>query len=144
MTLVRFEPFKELEFLNNRLRRIFDESPAVVKETPGVFNPRINVYEDTQNLFVDAEIPGLSKEEIKISLQDNTLTISGEKKFEDEKKEKTYYRVERRYGSFRRSFTLPVDVNENNVQAKFENGVLRITLEKVVEQKPEEKLIEIQ
>ncbi len=144
MTLVRFEPFKELEFLNNRLRRIFDESPAVVKETPGVFNPRINVYEDTQNLFVDAEIPGLSKEEIKISLQDNTLTISGEKKFEDEKKEKTYYRVERRYGSFRRSFTLPVDVNDNNVQAKFENGVLRITLEKVVEQKPEEKLIEIQ
>lgn len=144
MTLVRFEPFKELEYLNNRLRRIFDESPVTVKETPGVFNPRINVFEDDKNLFVDAEIPGISKEELKISLQDNTITISGEKKFEDEKKEKTYYRVERRYGSFRRSFSLPVEVNPDNVQAKFENGVLKITLEKVVEQKPEEKLIEIQ
>ncbi|QOJ29144.1 MAG: Hsp20/alpha crystallin family protein [Ignavibacteriales bacterium] len=144
MTLVRFEPFKELEYLNNRLRRIFDETPVTVKETPGIFNPRLNVFEDNQNLYIEAEIPGVNKEDLKISLQDNTITISGEKKFEDEKKEKNYYRVERRYGSFRRSFSLPVEVNDSKVEAKFENGVLKVSLEKVVEQQPEEKVITIQ
>jgi HSP20 family protein len=103
----------------------------------------MDISEDEKHVYIEAEIPGVEKKDLKISVQDNVLTISGEKKKEEEKKGKNYYRSERVYGSFTRSMTLPEDVNVEKVDAKFEEGILKITLEKL-EQKPvKEKLIDI-
>jgi HSP20 family protein len=108
------------------------------------FNPRVDISEDEKNIFINAEIPGVKKEEIKISLQDNILTISGEKKSEtEEKKDKNYYRSERVFGSFTRSFTLPEEINPDKVEAKFEEGILKIVIEKASPKEINERFINI-
>jgi HSP20 family protein len=128
MTLIKFEPLKEFESLHDRLMRMFNEFPM---EAPSHFNPRIDISEDEKNIYVEAEVPGIRKEDMKISIQDNILTISGEKKHkEEENKDKNYYRSERCYGSFQRSFTLPADINRDKTEAKFEDGILKINIEK--------------
>jgi HSP20 family protein len=128
MTLIKFEPLREFESLSNRLQRLFDDFSSDVSTQ---FNPKIDISEDNDNIFVDVEAPGMKKEDFKISLQDNILTISGEKKKEiEDKKEKNFYRTERCYGSFQRSFTLPAEIDRDKTDAKFENGILRINLAK--------------
>ncbi|MCO6472523.1 MAG: Hsp20/alpha crystallin family protein, partial [Melioribacteraceae bacterium] len=91
----------------------------------------------------EAEMPGVKKDEIKISIKDNVLTIEGEKKFSEEKKEKEYYRSERSYGAFKRSFTLPEDVDVENVKAKFEDGILSLSMNKIEPKQPEVKEIKV-
>lgn len=143
MALIKFEPLRELESLNNRIMRMFGDFPGIT-DMAFNFNPKVDISENEKNFIVEAEIPGVKKEDMKISLQENILTISGEKKTEtSEKKEKNFYRSERSYGTFTRSFTLPEEVNPDKVDAKFENGVLRITLEKAAPKPVNEKLIEI-
>jgi HSP20 family protein len=140
MTLIKFEPLKEFESLHDRLMRMFNEFPM---EVTSQFNPRIDISEDEKNIYVEAEVPGIRKEDLKISIQDNILTISGEKKHEfEDKKEKNYYRSERCYGSFQRSFTLPADINRDKTEANFEDGILKINIEK--SQPKEEKARTIQ
>ncbi len=143
MTLMKFEPLREFEGLSNRIQKMFGEFPAFGRESGFTFSPRIDVAEDEKHIFIEAEIPGVTKDDIKISLQDNIISINGEKKQTDEKKEKNFYRCERVYGSFSRSFTLPAEVNPDKVKAKFENGILNIEIEKVHPKERKEKLIDI-
>ncbi|MDI4659400.1 Hsp20/alpha crystallin family protein, partial [Xanthobacter autotrophicus] len=105
--------------------------------------PQIDVYEKDGFLNFDVEVPGFNKEDIKVTLQDNVLSITGERKEEKEEKDKKYYVCERSYGAFSRSFTLGDDVNKDNIDASYENGVLKIKLAKIEPVKPEVKQIEI-
>jgi len=143
MTLIKFEPLKEFETIHDRIQRYFEDYSNFGFNFTDNFSPRIDVTEDEKNIHVTAEIPGVKKENLKITLQDNILTIEGEKKKEEEKKEKNYYRSERVFGSFKRSFTLPVEVNSEKVDAKFEDGTLNISIQKLEPKPKNEKIIEL-
>ena len=143
MTLIKFEPFRELESLHDRIQRYFDDFPNFEFNLNENFYPRIDISEDKDNINVVAEIPGVKKDDIKITLQDNILTIEGEKKKETEQKEKNFFRSERMYGSFKRCFTLPDMVDSEKVEAKFENGMLNIQLKKIEHKIKSEKVIEL-
>lgn len=143
MTLIKFEPLKEFENLHDRLSKYFDDFSNFGVNFSDNFSPRIDVAEDEKNINVVAEIPGVKKENIKITLQDNILTIEGEKKKETESKDRNFYRSERSFGSFKRCFTLPAEVDSDKVQAKFEDGMLNIQLKKLEHQPVKEKLIEL-
>ncbi|MBU2493606.1 MAG: Hsp20/alpha crystallin family protein [Bacteroidetes bacterium] len=143
MTLIKFEPLKEFESFQNQIKKYFDDFPSFGLNVDNSFSPRIDISEKEDTLLVEAEIPGVKKEDLKITLQDNILTIKGEKKKEEESKDKNYYRCERTYGSFSRSFTLPAEVNTDKVDAKFNDGMLNIVLKKIESKKTKEKLIEL-
>ncbi|MBI1939102.1 MAG: Hsp20/alpha crystallin family protein [Ignavibacteriales bacterium] len=145
MTLIKFEPLRELETIHDRFQRFFDEFSNLGFPFNDNFYPRIDIAEDENKINVTAEIPGVKKDQIKITLQDNILTIEGEKKKEEEQKSRNFYRVERSYGSFKRSFTLPVEVDSDKVEAKFEDGTLNISLKKMEPKSKHknEKLIEL-
>lgn len=144
MAIVRFDPFRGFETLARRMSEMFEEFERGITVTPSDFSPRVDISEDEKNLYVTVEIPGVNKEDVKVTINDdNILVIKGEKKreFKTEDKERNFIRVERSYGSFQRSFMLPDNVKKDNVSAKFENGVLTIKLEKVEPEPP--KQIEI-
>jgi HSP20 family protein len=143
MTLIKFEPLQEFETMHDKIQRYFDDFPAFGFKYSDSFSPKIDISEGEKNIKVVAEIPGVSKEDIKIVIQDNILSIEGEKKKEDVKEDKNYYRAERSYGSFKRCFTLPVEVDSDNIEAKFENGVLDIEMKKLEPKKASEKVIEL-
>jgi HSP20 family protein len=125
------------------MQRYFDDFSNFGLSFNETFNPRIDISEDKENINVTAEIPGVKKENIKITLQDNILTIEGEKKKEEEKKETNVFRSERMYGSFKRCFTLPHEVDSEKVQAKFEDGKLDIQMKKFEPKVKSEKTIEL-
>jgi HSP20 family protein len=139
MTLIKFEPLRELENWNERIHRFFNDLPSMDLN----YYPHIDITDDDKNIYVEAEIPGGNKEDVKVTLQDNILTITGEKKKEKEEKGKNIFRSERTYGTFTRSFTLPEDINPDSIEAKFENGILKITVAKTHPKKVNEKFIEI-
>jgi len=143
MSLIKFEPLRELDSFHDRIQRYFDDFSNFGFSINEIFTPRIDISEDKEKINVTAEIPGVKKENIKITLQDNILTIEGEKKKEEEKKENNFFRSERMYGSFKRCFTLPVDVDSDKVQAKFEDGTVHIQLNKFVPKVKNEKIIEL-
>lgn len=143
MTLIKFEPLREFENMHDRIQRYFDDFSNFGFSFSDNFNPRIDISEDEQSLNIIAEIPGIKKDNLKITLQDNILTIEGEKKKEDEVKEKNYYRSERVFGSFKRCFTLPSEVDSEKVDAKFEDGILNINLKKLEPKPKNEKVIEL-
>ncbi|KAB2842339.1 MAG: Hsp20/alpha crystallin family protein [Melioribacteraceae bacterium] len=143
MTLIKFEPLKEFESFQNQIKKYFDDFPSFGMNFENSFSPRIDISEKNDKILVEAEIPGVKKEDLKITLQDNILTIKGEKKKEEESKDNNYYRCERSYGSFSRSFTLPAEVNTEKVDAKFSDGMLKIELKKIEPKKAQEKLIEL-
>ena len=143
MTLIKFEPMKEFETLHDRIQRYFDDLPALGFKYTDSFSPKIDISEGEKNINVVAEIPGVAKEDIKIVLQDNILSIEGEKKKEEVKNDESFYRSERSYGSFKRCFTLPAEVDSDKVDAKFENGVLKITMPKLEVKQLKEKEISI-
>jgi HSP20 family protein len=151
MTLVKFNPTNELDSINKRLKKFFEDfdSPffsgdwSVKPFNSTVFTPRVDVTEDKENLYVHAEIPGVEKKEIKINVTGDVLTISGEKKTEQRDENKNYYRIERNYGSFSRSFTLPAEIVVDKIAAEYKDGVLNITLPKTEEAKIVEKQIEV-
>jgi HSP20 family protein len=143
MTLIKFEPLRELESFHDRIQRYFDDFTNVGFNFSDNFSPRIDISEDKDNIKVTAEIPGVKKGDIKITLQDNILTVEGEKKKETTDKEKEYFRTERIFGSFKRSFTLPADVDSEKVEAKFEDGTLNIVLNKLEQKSKSGKIIEL-
>jgi len=143
MTLLRFEPMRDFDHLTNRFQRFFDEFPVFSGYDKDSFSPRIDISENDKTILIDAEIPGVKKENLKITLQDNILTIEGEKKKVTEDEEKNYYREERTFGKFKRSFTLPVEVDSDKVDAKFEDGTLAIKLNKIEPKQAKERLIEL-
>ncbi len=138
--LTRWEPFREFATLQDRMNRLFRESYEGRDEalTTSTFAPAVDVYEDEHNIVLKIEVPGIDEKDIDIRLENNTLTIHGERKIEKEEKEENYRRVERQYGSFTRTFTLPNTVDTENVQANYDKGVLKVQLAKRAEAKPKQ------
>jgi HSP20 family protein len=133
MTMItRIDPFRELATLFQN----FAEPTGKDQLTAGNFVPPVDVYEDEQNLVLKLEIPGVEEKDLNVSVENNTLTIQGERKFEKEEKEENFHRIERRYGSFLRTFKLPNTVDAEKVDANYEKGILKITLAKRAEAKP--------
>ncbi len=144
MTLVRFKPMKEFDNLHSSIQKYFDDFSTVKSSfNADNFSPKFDISEKANQLLIDAEVPGIKKEDLKITLQDNILTIEGEKKNVKKEEEREYFVTERNYGSFKRSFTLPEDIDSEKVNAKFENGVLSIILNKIEEEAPVERVIEV-
>jgi HSP20 family protein len=147
MTLVRWDPFRELEDMSDRLNRMFSRQslPRTTngKETMVVADwvPSVDVSETEGEYQIKAEIPDVKKEDVKVTLEDGVLTIQGERRQAKEEKDKKYHRVERSYGNFVRSFTLPDLVDEEKVKAEFKDGVLNLQLPKSEKAKP--KAIEV-
>jgi HSP20 family protein len=139
--LTRWEPFRELSLLQDRMNRLFQDSVSGNRDealTTGAFVPAADVYEDEQNITLKVEVPGVDEKDIDVRVENNTLTVRGERKFEKEEKEENFHRAERRYGSFTRSFTLPNTVDAQNVEANYEKGVLNIRLAKKADAKPKQ------
>jgi HSP20 family protein len=138
--ITRWDPFRELAQLQDRVNRVFQEANAVRDEglTTSSFVPPVDIYETEQNIVLKVEVPGVEQKDLDIRIENNTITIRGERKFEKEVKEENFHRVERRYGSFQRSFSLPNTVNTENVTADYENGLLKVTLAKRAEAKPKQ------
>ncbi len=140
MTLItRIDPFRELSNLQDRFNSLFEnfaEMSGKEQLAAGSFVPPVDIYEDERNLVLKLEVPGMSEEDLNVSLENNTLTVSGERKFEKEEKEENFHRIERRYGSFARTFRLPNTVDADNVDAAYDKGILKITLGKRAEAKP--------
>jgi HSP20 family protein len=145
MVVTRWDPFRELATLQNRVNSIFQDYGRGPDEltTTTSFVPAVDVYEDEHKVTLKLEIPGVSQEDVDIRLENNTLTVRGERKFEKEEKEENFHRIERRYGSFARSFTVPYTLDTENVQANFDNGVLKIELSKRAEAKPKQIKVNI-
>jgi HSP20 family protein len=142
MAITRWSPFRDVVSVQDEMSRLFDDvfgqRLARVQWTEGVWSPSVDVTEDKDSVVVKAEMPGLNKDDIKISVQDSILTLKGEKKQEKEEKETDYHRIERSYGSFCRSFQLPTTVRADKIKANYEDGVLSIILPKTEEVKPKE------
>src|SRR5438067_607612 len=140
MAITRWDPFREMNSLQSSLGRIFQDYGRGSDElmTSGTFVPPVDIYEDANGITLKMEVPGVSQNDINISLENNTLTVSGERKFEKNEKEENFHRIERRYGAFTRSFTLPNTVDTEKVNANFEHGILNIHLAKRAEAKPKQ------
>lgn len=150
MTLVKFNPASELSNIDKKLKKFFEDfdSPfmgewGLKPFNSNIFTPRVDVTEDNDNLYVHADVPGVDKNDIKVNLVGDVLTISGEKKIEQKDETKNYYRIERNFGAFSRSFTLPSEIITDKITADYKDGVLKITLPKTEEAKIVEKQIEI-
>jgi HSP20 family protein len=122
------------------MNRLFEEAYSTRGEERDLvsssWSPSVDIYETEQELVLTAEVPGIEDNNIEIKIEDNTLTLKGERKFEKETEEENYHRIERAYGSFYRSFSLPPHINQDKIEAEHENGVLRITMPKKHESKP--------
>ena len=136
--LVTYDPFKELRSLQRDVNRLFGGTfeRGGSETISGQWNPSVDISENKDSIVLEAELPGMSPDDVNISIENNVLTIQGERRFEKKQDENNFHRVERSYGSFTRSFTLPPTVSSENVDAAFENGMLRLTLAKREEAKP--------
>jgi len=143
--LVRWNPLRDLESLHGEIDRLFDEAvgrPLTRGETRApTWVPTVDIHEDPDGINISADLPGMTQKDVKLNIDNNVLTLSGERKLERENKKENYHRVERYYGNFSRSFSLPNTVNTEKVEAHMDNGVLKIHLPKREEAKP--KQIEI-
>jgi HSP20 family protein len=150
-TLARFVPFRsplaDVAVLQNRLNSIFSDfaRPDGDQESlaMGSFIPPVDVYEDAHQLVLKLEVPGIRQEALDVQVENQTLTVKGERKFEKDEKEENFHRIERRYDSFVRSFTLPQTVDAGSVKANYEHGVLTIALAKKEAAKPKQVKVEI-
>jgi HSP20 family protein len=146
MVVTRWDPFRELSTLQNRVNSLFQDYGRTGQDeltSTGRFVPAVDVYEDEHKLVLKLEIPGVNQEDVDVRLENNTLTIRGERKFEKEEKEENFHRIERRYGSFARSFVLPNTIDTENVNASYDSGVLKIELSKRAEAKPKQIRVNI-
>ena len=143
MALISWEPVRELQTVQNEMNRLFNtffDSPSpgngAGQAVARRWIPAMDVVETGDHFVLKADLPGLSENDVKIELEENVLTISGERKVEHEQKGEGYYRVERSFGAFSRSLTLPEGVNADGIQANFDNGVLEVRIPKPEQQKP--------
>jgi HSP20 family protein len=138
--LVRWDPFSDIDTLQRSINRLFDDAGSARKERPGsadaVWAPPVNTYEDKDAFLLSCDLPGMDQKDIRINLDNNTLTISGTRKLEHEEKKENYQRVECVFGTFTRSFTMPATVDAERIEANMVNGVLKIRLPKREESKP--------
>ena len=135
MTMItRIDPFRELANLFEN----FADGTGKGQLQAGTFVPPVDVYEDEHNVVLKLEVPGVNEQDLDIQLENNTLTVKGERKFEKEEKEENFHRIERRYGSFVRTFRLPNIVDSEKIEAHYDKGVLRISVAKKAEAKPKQ------
>jgi len=140
MNIIKYDPFREMRSLQDEVNRLFassfsrggDESDLM----RGAWSPQVDIFENQNEIVLEADLAGMKPEDVDISIENNVLTIHGERKFEKKDEGDNFHRVERSYGSFTRSFTLPPTVRSEDANAEFENGVLRLTLAKREEAKP--------
>jgi HSP20 family protein len=144
--LTRWEPFREFSPMQDRLNRLFRESYNPERPEEALTTsiaPPVDIYEDEHNITLKVEVPGIDEKDIDVRIEGNTLTVHGERKLEKEEKEENFRRVERHYGSFTRSFTLPGSVDPGQVSADYDKGVLKIKLPKKAEAKPQQIKVNI-
>lgn len=144
MAITRWDPFREVVALQNRMNSLFREmnegdSPL----TTASFVPAVDIYEDAKKVVLKLEVPGMEEKDLDVRVENNTLTVKGERKFEKDEKEENFHRIERRYGSFYRAFTLPTTVDPENVQASYNAGILKLELNKKPEAQPKQIKVNI-
>ena len=143
-TLIRWDPFKDMDELQSRLTNLFGLTPARTGNggqelmTVSQWTPSVDIIEDEKEWLVKAELPEVKKEDVKVTVEDGVLTITGERKLEKEEKDKKYHRIERSYGNFNRSFSIPATVDEEKIRADYKDGVLKIALPKKEQAKPKQ------
>ena len=144
MAITRWDPFREVATLQNRVNSLFrDFNEGESSLTTNNFIPAVDIYEDEKKIVLNLEVPGIPEKDLDVSVENNTLTVKGERKFEKEQKEENFHRIERRYGSFFRAFTLPTTVETETIDAKYENGVLKLELKKKPEAQPRQIKVNI-
>ena len=140
MNIIKYDPFREMRSLQDEVNRLFTSSFSRGNSESdlmrGAWSPQVDIFENKNEIVLEAELAGMKPEDVEISIENNVLTIHGERKFEKKDESDNFHRVERSYGSFTRSFTLPPTVQSEDANAQFENGVLRLTLAKREEAKP--------
>jgi HSP20 family protein len=150
MTIVRWEPFRDLVSLQDRMNRLFGETYRGAARTGdddwalgGSWAPAVDIFEKDGNIVLTAELPGIDPKAVDIRVENNVLTLQGERKFDKELPKDSFHRVERAYGSFTRSFTLPNAVDTEKIKAEFKDGVLKLTLPKREEAKPKQIHVQV-
>ena len=145
MSITRWEAYRDVVALQNRMNSLFQDfsrngSGSGENElvTAAGFVPPVDIYEDEHKLVLKLEIPGIRQEDLDVRMENNTLTIKGERSFQTEGKEENFHRVERRYGSFYRAFTLPTTIDQESIKAEYDAGILRLELQKKAESKPKQ------
>jgi HSP20 family protein len=139
MAITRWDPFREVASLQNRVNSLFrDFNEGESALTTASFVPAVDIYEDAQKVVLKLEVPGIEEKDLDVRVENHTLTVKGERKLEKEEKEENFHRIERRYGSFFRAFTLPSTVDTENVQANYSTGVLKLELKKKAEAQPKQ------
>jgi HSP20 family protein len=138
MTFIEFEPLVNPGELDDNLSGILNTRAVNDSKSFNSFNPKIDISEDEKNIYLEAELPGVKKENMKIKFEGNKLTISGEKKDASENDiSKRFFNRERSFGTFEKVFTIQADIKQDNIKAEFENGVLSVTIEKLIPEKKE-------
>ena len=146
MAIVRWSPFRDLVGLQDEMNRLFDtfsKGNDTQNLLEGTWAPAVDIYETPNELVVKADLPDLKLEDIDVRVENQTLTIKGERRFEEDAAEKGYHRIERSYGSFVRNFAVPSTVDTEKVSADYKNGVLTITLPKKEAAKPKQVKVEV-
>ena len=148
MAIIRWTPFRELSTVQERVNKLFDDvirPPYRSDEGFAVsaWAPAVDIYETDKEIVMKAELPGMQEKDIDIKVEDNNLIVSGERRMEKEVKEESYHRIERSYGSFHRSFTLPHAVDREGIKASYKDGVLKVVLPKKEEAKPKQIKIDV-
>jgi len=145
MAITRWDPFREVVLLQNQVNSLFrnlndGDNPL----TTASFVPAVDIYEDAEKVVLKLEVPGIDEKDLDIRVENHTLTVKGERKFEVEEKEENFHRIERRYGSFFRAFTLPTTVDTESVAASYNSGVLKLELTKKPEAQPKQIKINVE
>jgi HSP20 family protein len=147
MAVVKWDPFRDLISIQDRMNRLFEQTLSRSRGEDAVsaatWTPAVDIYETVDTIVMKAELPGVAREDIQIQVNDNTLTLKGERRFAKDVQEESYLRIERAYGSFHRSFTLPATVQQEKIRAVFRDGVLELTVPKAEETKPKRISIEV-
>ncbi len=143
MAILKWDPFKELQALQDRIDKLFEESLRGRELASTSWTPAVDIYETDDAIVLEAELPGMNEKDIEVKVEDNVLTIRGERKFEEKRKEENYYRMERFYGAFQRSFTLPPNIETNKIKAEYKKGILKVTMPKKEQAKPKQIKIEV-
>ncbi len=146
MGIVRYNPFSELRAMQEQMNRLLDlawskEQGEELRE--GVWQPLVDIYEDSETVVIKAELPGMEQKDIEVKIENNTLVLRGERKHDQEIQKENYHRIERFYGTFQRSFSLPQTVDQEKVQATCDKGVLTVILPKKEETKPKQITVEV-
>ena len=143
MAVIKWDPFRDLNMLQDRMNRLFEDAGRGIRrsEEPAsttIWSPAVDIYETDGEIVVQAELPGMDRKDISLHLENNVLTIRGDRQFKKEIKEDNYHRIERSYGGFSRSFSIPTSVDEDKIRADYKDGVLKIALPKKEQAKPKQ------